>query len=268
MPQPITKQETRPIESLVPYPRQSDIFDPLSEDELQQLAESIKQSGLQHPIDILPDGTILGGHNRLAAVRLLGWHEVPVNVRHDLAGRSDTDLDRVFIEDNLNRRQMDVLQIARTYQALKVDTSRRGQAERRGDLRDQLGKRFGKSGRMLDRYVRLLGLPRALHTAVSRKQITLAQGESLLKLSKEALSQIATEYANGRPLAALIPSQRVPAGPNALTSSVLRSFQMRVKQIAVTQSQSQSTSLSQSQLSALQDIRDLIDQLLPIPPRT
>lgn len=122
----------------------------------RQLAESINTTGLQHPIDILPNGTILGGHNRLAAVRLLGWEEMPVRVRHDLAGKSDAELDQVFIEDNLNRRQMNPVQIARAYAALKGKCLPRDRAKHRGDLRDQLAKRFGKGGRMLDRYVRLL----------------------------------------------------------------------------------------------------------------
>ncbi len=38
------------------------------------LAESIAANGLRKPLAVMLDGTIVDGHRRLAAMRLLGWH--------------------------------------------------------------------------------------------------------------------------------------------------------------------------------------------------
>ena len=47
-------------------------FPLLDEDALQELAADIESRGLQHPIVLAPDGTLLDGRNRLAACELAG----------------------------------------------------------------------------------------------------------------------------------------------------------------------------------------------------
>ena len=44
------------------------------------LAASIKAVGLLHPVVITPDNELIAGERRLAAVKSLGWNEVPVTV--------------------------------------------------------------------------------------------------------------------------------------------------------------------------------------------
>jgi ParB-like chromosome segregation protein Spo0J len=44
------------------------------------LAASIVEFGLFHPITIKRDGTLLAGHRRLEALRLLGRTEIPVTI--------------------------------------------------------------------------------------------------------------------------------------------------------------------------------------------
>lgn len=48
--------------------------------DLQGLADSIKRHGLLHPVVIKADGTLVAGHRRIEAVRLLGVHVIPVTV--------------------------------------------------------------------------------------------------------------------------------------------------------------------------------------------
>lgn len=258
------ERNVRKIETLKPYPRQHAVFDALPPNELQELAASIASLGLQHPIHILPDDTIVGGHNRVRAVQLLGWEEIPVKVRHDLVGKSDAELDQIFIEDNLNRRQMDAIQIARAYAALKGKSLPRDRASHRGDLRDQLAKRFGKSGRMLDRYVRLLQLPRALQTAVSHKDLTLAQAESLLNLSGDEINELAANYEAGKPIRSLLPRPVVGSPGDVLTGMVTRPFHAKLRQLIIGQQMQPNAGwLTKSQANALREIRHLIDQLCP-----
>jgi N6-adenosine-specific RNA methylase IME4 len=48
--------------------------------DVDSLARSIAEVGLLHPVVVTPDGTLIAGGRRLAAVQKLGWREVPVRV--------------------------------------------------------------------------------------------------------------------------------------------------------------------------------------------
>lgn len=92
--------------------KQLEMFDDLPEAEIDALAADIEANGLRQPIEILPDGTVLAGHQRLRAVRKLGWKEVNCVVRTDLAD-DPAGAELFFIMDNLNRRQLSPIMKAR-----------------------------------------------------------------------------------------------------------------------------------------------------------
>jgi ParB/RepB/Spo0J family partition protein len=48
--------------------------------DIASLAATIGELGLLHPVPVRPDGTLIAGERRLAACKLLGWTQVPVNV--------------------------------------------------------------------------------------------------------------------------------------------------------------------------------------------
>src|ERR1700704_3796037 len=48
--------------------------------DLRNLAESIGEVGLLHPVVVTPEGRLIAGQRRLEACRLLGWSDVPVTV--------------------------------------------------------------------------------------------------------------------------------------------------------------------------------------------
>lgn len=82
-----------PVEQLKDHPRQAELFTDLTEAQLEELAENIDKNGLDHPIEILPDGVIICGHQRRRAVARLGWETVPVIVRHDLANADPGEIE-------------------------------------------------------------------------------------------------------------------------------------------------------------------------------
>ena len=98
------KVTNRKISTLCPHPKQA-IFPDLPPDELRRLAESMKR-GLDEPVEILPNGTIISGHQRIKAAKLLGWTEIRCWVRHDLAEQGDDAVERRLIEANFHRRQL------------------------------------------------------------------------------------------------------------------------------------------------------------------
>jgi len=191
--------ETRPVDSLQAYPRQAEMFGDLSEPELLALAADIEKNGLQCEIEILSDGTIVAGHQRLRAVKLLGLKTVQCWVREDLVEQGEAAIEMRFIEDNLNRRHLTKLSIARSYLHLRgLQQEANGELEAvPGDLRDHLGKRFGMSGRSLDRLAKMLDGPVEVQRAFERDQLTQDAVLSVVRLSPANQEAIAKRIRSG-----------------------------------------------------------------------
>ena len=66
------------------HARQGDLFGDVTAAELDALVADMRKNGQRQPVEILPDGTILAGHQRVRAARLLCWKEIEVIVRRDL----------------------------------------------------------------------------------------------------------------------------------------------------------------------------------------
>lgn len=175
-----------PIASLKTHPRQKDFFSDTSESELDELAFDLSQRGQQEPIHICPDGTILRGHRRVMAAVRLGWGSILAIVRYDLIDANSPEAIKDLITDNVMRRQMDELELARCYREMKASPDHAPDDDR-GDLRDRLAARLktGKSGRTLDRLERLLQLPRDIQDMISANTINKHQGEKILRLTKQ-----------------------------------------------------------------------------------
>ncbi len=200
--QPSRTTEPWPIAELKPHPKQAEMFLDLPEHELQRLAENIDKNGLENPPEILPDGTLIKGHQRVRAAQSLGWTEIEVIVRHDLAEQGEAAVEEAFICDNLDRRQLQPIEIARCYRRLKVLERKSvwGLSQKeKGDLRDQLAKRFGVSGRTLDRYVRVLDTPQAVQDAAARNELPMIMAEQVAGLDRADREAIAMRIQNGEP---------------------------------------------------------------------
>ncbi len=109
------KLVTRQLSQLRPHPRQKEVFAELSGVALQDLADTIAANGLLNPVEINGANVIIAGHGRVAAAQLLGWPEIDCWLRDDL---TDEQADRRHVEDNLHRRQLSKLELARAYKAL------------------------------------------------------------------------------------------------------------------------------------------------------
>ncbi len=181
----------------------------LTDAELNELATNIQQRGLQHPIEILPDGMIVAGHQRWRAVKQLGWNEVAVIIRHDLAEAGEEAIVSYLIEDNLKRRQMSPLAIARAYRQLKEIARDKNYKDLRfadqKATRDQLAARLGDqySGRTLDRWTQVLDLPHVLQVAVEAGDLPLTLAVKLPKLRPEEVEKLAERIRNGEPAKAV-----------------------------------------------------------------
>lgn len=119
----------RTVESIrVGYRFRQDLGD------LDELCDSIDKLGLLQPITITPDGTLVCGARRLAAVKRLGWERVKVWITSTVSTR----LTEVLAEQHENtiRKPFTPTEAAALYAELKqlyaADAARRQQATRFG----------------------------------------------------------------------------------------------------------------------------------------
>jgi hypothetical protein len=202
------KREKRKLRELIAFPFQLDFFDDLSEHDLQNLANDISENGLREPIEILPENstdmpanTILRGHQRKRALRLNGETETIVLVRYDLADADPATIEKYFLVDNQNRRQLDLLvkaKVALRLYEIECNKPRGGLGNlQQCDARDRVGKAIGMSGRNLQRYFRVLGTPIEVQNAFRENKISLVRAGMVASLSADDQQAIAERIRGG-----------------------------------------------------------------------
>lgn len=190
----------RRVEDLKPHPRQADLFRDVSETEITELAARIHRAGMDCPIEILPDGTIIKGHQRLRAVKKLGWTEVDIFVREDLAG-DEAETVCELIEDNVVRRQLSKLALARAYRDLdKHQKGRRpgpfAPVRALSPLR-RFAVRIGGCSRNAARYLDAAKTPIEVQDALEAGKITLDQASKVAHLAPDKQKAIAEGIRGG-----------------------------------------------------------------------
>jgi ParB family chromosome partitioning protein len=190
------------LAELKPHPRQQEVFADLPDEQLEELAVDMKLNGQLVPIEVLPGGTIICGHQRVRAARKLGWDSVRAIIREDLAELGKAAVFDRLVSDNLNRRQLDQLGQARCYQKLKENASKLPRKARSAyagmDLRDRLAKQFNMSGRSLDRWLRVLSTPVEIQRAVSAGSLSLASAGRVAGADQAIAEMIGTEIRLGK----------------------------------------------------------------------
>jgi DNA modification methylase len=91
---PADKPERRKVSGLTPYARNSRTH---SDEQVAQIAASIKEWGFTTPVLIDPDGGIIAGHGRVMAAQRLGLEDVPCIIAQ---GWSDAQKRAYVIADN------------------------------------------------------------------------------------------------------------------------------------------------------------------------
>lgn len=188
-------EEIKPISISELKASEAQPFKVLMDESMQELVESIQQSGVLTPVIARPhkDGgyEILSGHRRVKACELAGIEKVPVVVK-DLDDDTATIL---LVDSNLQRENILPSEKAFAYQlkleAMKRKAGRPSLENSRqfvGNLEsaDILGQQTGESGRQIQRYIRLTNLIDPLLHMVDDKQIAMSAAVELSYLgSKE-----------------------------------------------------------------------------------
>ncbi|MDO4919111.1 ParB/RepB/Spo0J family partition protein [Kocuria sp.] len=153
-------------------PRQ--VFD---EDELAELAFSVRELGVLQPIVVRPshDGgeqsyELVMGERRWRAVQEAGMSTIPAIIRDT----ADNDLLRDALLENLHRAQLNPLEEAAAYQQLM---------EEFGATQEQLSERIGRSRPQISNTLRLLRLPALVQRRVAAGVLSSGHARALLGLS-------------------------------------------------------------------------------------
>lgn len=192
--------QVRPLDSLIRHRRRLELFSEMSQQELERLAADMKLHGLREPIEILPNGTIISGHDRERAARLLGWKTIHVVVRRDIVlGFADAGVEELIVERAKNR-ELNIIEQAKCFRLLKNVFGNRGGFGVRGDeLRDRVAQAlaFGMSGRQLDQYTALLKLPPAIQEAVVQYRLTRSLALLIARIPVEQQAELVLDLNAG-----------------------------------------------------------------------
>ena len=172
-----------PIAQIDPNPYQTRNF--VSEQELQELADSIKANGVIQPIVVRPgkDGRyfLITGSRRTQAAKLARLTKIPALVRHV----SDQQAAEMTIVENLQRQDLNCYEQAMAFARLSQDFHL---------TQEQIGQRVGIDRSTVSNYMRLLKLPEDVQLLLEKGWLDFSQARCLLSLSvPEHISKLAKE---------------------------------------------------------------------------
>lgn len=91
------------------------------DEDIRELAKSIEEHDILQPLVVRPKGNkyeVICGHRRLKALQLVGDDIlVPCIIRDDIP---ETDVIRVQLEENIQRKQMSALELVEAFEAIKA----------------------------------------------------------------------------------------------------------------------------------------------------
>ena len=148
------------------------------EESLRELADSIRQHGVIQPLVVRPleagGYQIVAGERRWRAARMAGLSEMPVVIRE----LNDMQTLEIAIIENLQREDLNVMELARGYKSLM---------ERYSMTQEQIAEKMGKSRPAIANTLRLLGLPERVQAQVAAGEVSAGHAKALLSLEDSAL---------------------------------------------------------------------------------
>ena len=183
-----SKEEQQPDEQVVeleiseirpnPYqPRKT-----FNEEALEELAKSIKKSGVFQPIIVRKSSVkgyeIIAGERRYRASKLAKKTEIPAIIREF----NEEQMMEVAVLENLQREDLTPLEEAEAYNTLM---------EKLNLTQTQVSERLGKSRPYIANYLRLLGLPSKVKLMLQDGSLSMGQARTLLAVKdKEKLMEL------------------------------------------------------------------------------
>jgi ParB family chromosome partitioning protein len=141
-----------------------------SEDELEDMARSIRQQGIIQPLLVRKDDIgyeLITGERRLRAAKKAGLEQVPVLVKTI----TDTDMLEMSIVENVQRADLNPVEEAEAYYRLITEF---------GLTQDQAADRVGKSRPAVANFLRLRQLPDQIKASIMNGMLSMGHARALL----------------------------------------------------------------------------------------
>ncbi|MCU0410408.1 MAG: ParB/RepB/Spo0J family partition protein [Bacteroidales bacterium] len=143
---------------------------------LEELAASIRQVGIVQPLTVREseDGRyqLIAGERRLRAARMAGLTHVPAYIRT----ADDTAMLEMALVENIQREDLDAMEVAITYQRLIEECSL---------TQEQLSDRVGKQRSTVANYLRLLRLPAEIQLGIRNRNLTMGHARTLVNIDDQ-----------------------------------------------------------------------------------
>lgn len=143
------------------------------EEALQELAESIKQDGVQEPILVRKKDEhyeLVSGERRVRASIMAGLDRIPAICRTV----SDSDMLKLGLIENIQREDLNAIELALGYQQLLAEFSW---------TQEELAAQVGKKRATVANTLRLLHLPGEVQAKVADGSISMGHARALLALT-------------------------------------------------------------------------------------
>ncbi|MEN2434327.1 ParB/RepB/Spo0J family partition protein [Weeksellaceae bacterium A-14] len=163
------------IEDIYPNATQPRTY--FDEKALEDLAASIRSLGVIQPVTLRKDEgrfEIISGERRYRASKIAGLKTIPAYIRLV----NDQELLEMALVENIQREDLDAIEIALTYQRL---------LEEIGLTQENLSQRIGKERSTITNSLRLLKLSPDIQNAIRSSEISAGHGRAILSLDSEEL---------------------------------------------------------------------------------
>ena len=161
-----------PVDQVIPNPRQPRTL--MNQEELQGLADSIREHGILQPLVVTYDQAadryvLIAGERRLRAARLAGLTHVPVILRQS----SEQQRLELALIENVQRADLTPLETAEAFHHL---------IEEFGLTHEEVARRVGKSREAVTNTHRLIRLPDEVKQGLAEGAISEGHARALLGL--------------------------------------------------------------------------------------
>jgi ParB family chromosome partitioning protein len=150
-----------------------------TEENLEELAQSIRANGVVQPIVVRKKGSsyeLIAGERRWRASQKVGLQKIPAVVREV----ADDKLLELALIENIQRQELNAIEEAKAYKKL---------TETIGLTQEMVAERVGKNRTFITNYMRLLKLPDDIQHLVSEEKISAGHARALLTIDNSELQR-------------------------------------------------------------------------------
>jgi ParB family chromosome partitioning protein len=235
-PQLAANDEVREIEVDLIRPGQQQPRTTFDQAKLEELAQSIRTTGVIQPLLVRPIGglfELVAGERRWRAAQLAGLTRVPSIVREI----PDDKLLELALIENIQRAELNPVEEAKAYKRL---------IESLGLTQDEVAQRVGRDRTFVTNYLRVLRLPTDIQDMIETEKISFGHARALLgvqdpmvqrRLAKKIVSQNWSVRETERRLKYLDhkASPRVPKNALTVNDPNIRAAETKLRRVLGTQ---------------------------------